>query len=73
MSVEETAAHLGLRSETVRTRLHRARAELREALKAQLASTLREAFPFAGFRCARIANAVLQRLDVPEPLSPKTE
>jgi RNA polymerase sigma-70 factor, ECF subfamily len=73
MSVEETAAHLGLRSETVRTRLHRARAELREALKTQLASTLREAFPFAGVRCARIASSVLQRLGVPEPLSPETE
>lgn len=73
MSVEETATQLGLRSETVRTRLHRARAELREALKTQLASTLREAFPFAGARCSRIASAVLQRLEVPEPLSQKPE
>ena len=62
MSIEETAAQLGLRPETVKTRLHRARRRLREALDAELASALTDAFPFAGARCARITDAVLKRL-----------
>ena len=63
LSVEETATLLGLRPETVRTRLHRARTQLRSALKVQLASALSDAFPFAGHRCARLAKSVLGRLD----------
>ena len=62
MSIEETAACLGIRSETVKTRLHRARRQLREALDQRLASTLKDTFPFAGERCARITDAVLARL-----------
>jgi RNA polymerase sigma-70 factor (ECF subfamily) len=62
MSIEETASHLGIRPETVKTRLHRARRLLRQSLDGQLASTLKGAFPFAGARCARITEAVLSRL-----------
>jgi RNA polymerase sigma-70 factor (ECF subfamily) len=62
MSIEETASHLGIRPETVKTRLHRARRLLRQSLDSQLASTLKDAFPFAGARCARITEAVLNRL-----------
>ena len=65
MSIEETAAQLGLRPETVKTRLHRARRQLREALDAELASALTDAFPFAGARCARITDTVLRRLGLP--------
>ena len=61
MSVEETADFLGLRPATVKTRLHRARRLLRKALDAQLASTLTDAFPFDGMRCARMTDAILQR------------
>jgi RNA polymerase sigma-70 factor (ECF subfamily) len=61
MSVGETADFLGLRPATVKTRLHRARRLLRKALDAQLASTLTDAFPFDGLRCARMTNAILQR------------
>ncbi|HYC68679.1 RNA polymerase sigma factor [Brevundimonas sp.] len=61
-SIEETAANLELRPETVKTRLHRARRLLREALDARLASTMAEAFPFMGARCNRITEAVLARL-----------
>jgi RNA polymerase sigma-70 factor (ECF subfamily) len=71
MSIEETAGHLGIRPETVKTRLHRARKLLREALDEKLASALRDTFPFAGARCARIADAVLARIglaDAPSPL-----
>jgi RNA polymerase sigma-70 factor (ECF subfamily) len=63
MSIEETASHLGIRPETVKTRLHRARRLLRQSLDSQLASSLKGAFPFAGARCARITAAVLSRLE----------
>jgi RNA polymerase sigma-70 factor (ECF subfamily) len=62
MSVEETACHLGVRPETVRSRLHRARRLLRQALDDTLAAALIDTFPFAGLRCARITDAVLERL-----------
>jgi RNA polymerase sigma-70 factor (ECF subfamily) len=62
LSAEETAVHLGLKVETVKTRLHRARRRLREALDAQLADVMIGAYPFLGARCARITEAVLQRL-----------
>jgi len=62
MSIEETASHLGIRPQTVKTRLHRARRLLRQSLGGQLASTLKDTFPFAGARCARITEAVLSRL-----------
>ncbi len=63
MSIDETAVHLGLRPETVKTRLHRARRMLREALDSKLASVLRDTFPFEGARCARITDAVMARLE----------
>jgi RNA polymerase sigma-70 factor, ECF subfamily len=62
MSIEETALALGLRPETVKTRLHRARRLLRDALALELASALTGTFPFGGRRCARVADAVLDRL-----------
>ena len=62
MSVEETAALLGLRPETVKTRLHRARRLLRSDIERQVGPLLANAFPFAGARCERVAEAVLARL-----------
>jgi RNA polymerase sigma-70 factor (ECF subfamily) len=62
LSIEETATHLGIRAETVKTRLHRARKLLREALDDRLATVLKDTFPFLGVRCARITDAVLARL-----------
>jgi RNA polymerase sigma-70 factor (ECF subfamily) len=62
MSIEETADQLGIRPETVKTRLHRARRLLRKALDAQVASVLKDSFPFDGVRCARISERVMQRL-----------
>jgi RNA polymerase sigma-70 factor, ECF subfamily len=64
MSTEETAAHLGLRPETVKTRLHRARRLLRQSLDRTLSSAVRDVFPCAGARCARITEAVLDRLGI---------
>jgi RNA polymerase sigma-70 factor (ECF subfamily) len=62
MSVEDTAALLGLRPETVKTRLFRARVLLRTALEKRLGRVLRDAFPFAGERCRRIADRVVAAL-----------
>lgn len=62
MSIEETASHLGLRPATVKTRLHRARRLLRQAVDETLAAALMDTFPFAGARCDRITDAVLERL-----------
>ena len=70
-SVEETADTLGLRAETVKTRLHRARRLLRNALHDNVAASLADAFPFLGARCARMTDAVLARLDAAgRPIAP---
>jgi RNA polymerase sigma factor (sigma-70 family) len=61
-SVEETARSLDIRAETVKTRLYRARRMLRASLNETLSATLADAFPFLGQRCARITEAVLDRL-----------
>jgi len=65
MSIEETAELFGLRAETVKTRLHRARALLKEALSKHVDSTLTDAFPFEGRRCEQMTSAVFQRLGLP--------
>jgi RNA polymerase sigma-70 factor (ECF subfamily) len=64
MSVEETADFLGLPSATVKSRLHRARRQLRRILNDQLDSALNEAFPFDGKRCQKIADEVMKRLQL---------
>jgi RNA polymerase sigma-70 factor (ECF subfamily) len=66
MSVAEAAELLGIRPETVKTRVHRARLLLREKLNFDPGSAITEAFPFAGDRCARITSRVLERV-VPSP------
>ena len=67
MSTEETASHLGLRPETVKTRLHRARRLLRQSLDRTLSSAVSDTFPCAGVRCSRITEAVLTRLGIASP------
>jgi RNA polymerase sigma-70 factor, ECF subfamily len=62
MSVEETADLFGLQAETVKTRLHRARNLLRDALDKQLGPALTSTFPFDGRRCERMTESVVQRL-----------
>lgn len=62
LSIEETADLLGVRPETVKTRLHRARTLLRKALDDQIGPVLLDAFPFAGRRCERLTAAVMKRL-----------
>ena len=65
LSVEDTAEILGLRPETVKTRLHRARKLVREQLDKQIGPVLMDAFPFAGRRCERMTAGVMKRLGLP--------
>ena len=62
LTVEETAAALGIPEPTVRTRFFRARALLREALSQEIDLAQDDAFAFAGARCDRIVQRVLQRI-----------
>jgi len=62
MSVEDTAELLGIRIETVKTRLHRARKLVREHLDREIGPVMLDAFPFAGKRCERMTENVMQRL-----------
>jgi RNA polymerase sigma-70 factor (ECF subfamily) len=62
LSVKETAASLGMREGTVRTRLHRAKKLMREQLQTTLASALTDTFPFQDPRCANFTDALLARL-----------
>jgi RNA polymerase sigma-70 factor (ECF subfamily) len=62
MNVEETAEILDLKPETVKTRLHRARAMLRDNVEKKIGPVVMDAFPFAGRRCDRLTEAVLKQL-----------
>ena len=61
MTVQETSECLGVPAATVRTRLFRARALLRDALARDLDAATVEVFGFAGARCDRIVAGVLAR------------
>ena len=63
MSVQETAESLSIPAATVRTRLFRARALLRETLSRDLDTASIDVFNFLGDRCDRIVAAVLARLE----------
>jgi RNA polymerase sigma-70 factor (ECF subfamily) len=62
MSIEETSELLGIKPETVKTRLHRARQLVRDRLESKIGPILTDAFPFAGRRCERLTEAVMRRL-----------
>ena len=64
-STEETASVLGIRPQTVKTRLHRARRRLREALGEEIGSALKEAFPFEGDRCDRLVQRLTNQVGLP--------
>jgi len=65
MSIEETAAQLQLRPETVKTRLHRARRLLREALMEKIGAVIQDTYGFDGARCERMTAGVLARMGLP--------
>ena len=59
MSIEETAAALGILPQTVKTRLSRARRRLQAMLEPQMKTAMSSAFHFAGADCDRMtARAV---------------
>ena len=62
MDTADTAEHLGLGQEAVKTRLHRARSLLRRRLKERLGEATPLAFRFLGLRCDRMVGTVLVRL-----------
>ena len=61
----ETATLLGIRQQTVKTRLHRARRMLRAALGENIGAALKDAFPFDRPRCDRLVKKVLDQLGFP--------
>jgi RNA polymerase sigma-70 factor (ECF subfamily) len=65
ISTEETARILEIREGTVKTRLHRARRILRTTLGEQVASALKDLFPFEAPRCERLTKAILDQLGLP--------
>lgn len=62
LEVAEIAEALEVAPETVRTRHHRARLLLQEALLARVASSSRDAFDFHLSRCDRVVAGVLTKL-----------
>jgi RNA polymerase sigma-70 factor (ECF subfamily) len=62
MSTGETAECLGLSADVVKTRLHRARAQLRRELFQR--DGLAAAYPFHLSRCGRVVRAVFDRLEL---------
>ncbi|MBN8717728.1 RNA polymerase sigma factor [Thermomonas sp.] len=61
-SVEDTAGVLGIRPETVKTRLHRARRQLRDVLASRVSAVQADAFQFMGARCMRMTEVVMARI-----------
>ena len=62
MSQAETAECLGLKEETVKTRLHRARRQIESHLLARAGQGIRTAYTFGDSRCTRVVTTVLQRI-----------
>lgn len=62
LSTTETAESLGLREETVKTRLFRSRALLRRELFARAGTVSSRAFQFQAPRCDRVVENVLARI-----------
>ncbi len=67
LSTAESAECLAVTEEVVKTRLHRARAMLREELLERAGLAARDAFPFFAPRCDLLVAAVLERLDLTPP------
>ena len=62
LSIEDTAEQLAIKPETVKTRPHRARKLMREAIANQLSGTFGTLFPFDGARCVHMADRVIGQL-----------
>jgi RNA polymerase sigma-70 factor (ECF subfamily) len=62
LSTEQSADALGLTSENVWVRLHRAKRSLRQALDERIGREVRRLYLFDGPRCDRVVEAVFARL-----------
>src|SRR5262249_2657233 len=62
LSTSETGEGLGLGEEAVKTRLHRARAMLRQSVASRIGAVAAGAFQFQAPRCDRVVAAVLERI-----------
>ncbi|MBB2830775.1 UNVERIFIED_ORG: RNA polymerase sigma-70 factor (ECF subfamily) [Rhizobium esperanzae] len=62
MSTDEAASYLGIRPETAKTRLHRARKMMRQSIEKRLSGAFSALFPFDGARCAFMADRVVAAL-----------
>ena len=62
LDTKEVSAALGIREEAVKTRLHRARAALRDELYARVGAAALPPFRFDGERCDRLVAGVLSRI-----------
>lgn len=62
MNQAETAECLGLKEETVKTRLHRARRHIESHLLARAGQGIRTAFSFGDSRCTRIVRIVMEKI-----------
>jgi len=62
LSVEETARNLGIPDATVRSRYHRAKSLMREALAQEIDLAERDLFEFGGPRCNHVVEQVLGQL-----------
>jgi len=65
LSTLETAEGLGVGEEAVKTRLHRARAMVRQTLSDRLGASAPQAFQFHAPRCDRVVAAVLAEIVKP--------
>lgn len=62
MSIDETASLLSISPETVKSRLFRARRDIRIHIQTQLAGSFAALYPFDGMRCVAMADRVLATL-----------
>jgi len=65
LDTADTAASLGISEDLVKTRLHRARARLREELYRRAGGQIASAFSFHLARCDRVVAAVMGRIRPP--------
>lgn len=62
LSTAETAEALGVSDDVVKTRLHRARAMVRDGFARRAGDTLQAVYSFGSARCDRVTAAVMARL-----------
>lgn len=62
MTTEETASVLDVEVDVIKTRLHRARAALRDAIEDRVGEQMQNAYTFGNERCDRVVAAVLAKL-----------